>query len=70
MDRARDNFVLCGFKQAPMGLSNVIVKDRVLLNKGTFQCICLFWKMSTCLLDTGCLHNTGGQYWPLRQVLL
>ena len=31
-----------------------------LLNKGMFQCYCLFQKMNTCLCNSGCLLNTGG----------
>ena len=39
---------------------NVLASDRCLLNTGTFQCICFLWEMNTCLLNKGCLLNTGG----------
>ena len=31
-----------------------------LLNTNTFQCICWFWELATCLLNTDCLLNRGG----------
>ena len=33
-----------------------------MLNTGAFQCICLFWELNICLLNTGCLLNRGGHY--------
>ena len=41
-------------------IQNLLVKDRRLLNTGTFDCISLFWDLNTCLLNTGCLLNRGG----------
>ena len=40
---------------------NVLAKDRCLLNKGTFQYICLFRETNICLFNTGYLLNRGGQ---------
>ena len=38
----------------------VHAQDRCLFNTGEFEYICLFRELITCLLNTGCLPNTGG----------
>ena len=46
----------------PRDNPDVVAKDRCLLNTGEIYQICLFGELMSCLLNTGCLLNSGGHY--------
>ena len=48
-------------KLAPRNNYNVVANDMCLLNTCTFQYVCPFRGINSCLLNIDCLLNRGGQ---------